>query len=302
MRQCAALQGTLCKLWDRGELDRVRVADGATKLHGRRFAMNLMAQPVIAERALADDVLAGQGFLARCLLAWPESTAGTRHYVVECLRDDPDMERLVGRLGDLHRMPLPLAEGERQELAPRCLYLSANTKSAWVRLANAIEAGMAPGGKSATVKPWASKAPEQALRIAGVLTLVAAPEATMIDADTLARAADLAVWHLGEAVRLVGMAEVSGPVRGLPRRCWRGAMRQTGVSCTPAPRCDSARLVSESALRSCPHSIRWDRPLAGRCPWRAARVSTAPTGAMCGGSCWQARAIYELRPNRSAVR
>ena len=68
--------GTLCKLWDRGELDRVRVADGATKLHGRRFAMNLMAQPVIAERALADDVLAGQGFLARCLLAWPESTAG----------------------------------------------------------------------------------------------------------------------------------------------------------------------------------------------------------------------------------
>ena len=23
---------------------------------------------------------------------------------------------------------------------------------------------------------------------------------------------------------------------------------------------------------------------------------------MCGGSCWQARAIYELRPNRSAVR
>jgi len=46
--------GTLCKLWDSGTLDRVRALDGATKLHGRRMAMHLMAQPVIAERALSD--------------------------------------------------------------------------------------------------------------------------------------------------------------------------------------------------------------------------------------------------------
>jgi phage/plasmid primase-like uncharacterized protein len=205
--------GTLSKLWDRGELDRVRVADGATKLHGRRFAMHLMAQPVIAERALSDDVLAGQGFLARCLLAWPQSTAGTRHYVAESLRDDPDMQHFMARLGELHRAPLPLAEGQRQELAPRRLYLTAGAKAAWVALHEGIEAGMAPAGKFATVKPWASKAPEQALRIAGVLTLLDDPAAQSIDAATLNRAAELALWHLCEAVRLVGMTEVSAQVR-----------------------------------------------------------------------------------------
>lgn len=139
--------GTLCKLWDSGTLDRVRVLDGATKLYGRRLALHLMAQPVIAERALSDDVLAGQGFLPRCLLAWPQSTAGTRSYKAESLRNDAALGRLAYRLGELHREPLPLAEGDRQELQPRSLRLSATAKAAWVALHDAVEVEMRPGGQ-----------------------------------------------------------------------------------------------------------------------------------------------------------
>lgn len=205
--------GTLCKLWDSGTLDRVRALDGATKLHGRRLALHLLAQPVIAERALSDDVLSGQGFLARCLLAWPESTAGTRPYKAESLRDDAALGRMAYRLGELHREPLPLAEGERQELQPRRLRLSVEAKAAWVQLHDAVEAGMRPGGQFATAKPWGSKTPEQALRIAGVLALLESSAAQEIDADTLGRAAELALWHLNEAVRLAGTAELSPEVR-----------------------------------------------------------------------------------------
>jgi len=205
--------GTLCKLWDNGTLDRVRALDGATKLYGRRLALHLMAQPVIAERALSDDVLAGQGFLARCLLAWPESTAGTRSYRAESLRDDAALARMAYRLGELHRQPLPLAEGERQELRPRALHLDAAAKAVWVQLHDAVEAGMGPGGQFATAKPWASKTPEQALRIAGVLALLESDAVQTITADTMARAAELALWHLHEAVRLAGTAELSPEVR-----------------------------------------------------------------------------------------
>lgn len=205
--------GTLCKLWDSGTLDRVRALDGATKLHGRRLALHLLAQPVIAERALSDDVLAGQGFLARCLLAWPESTAGTRPYQAESLRDDAALERLAHRLGELHRAPLPLADGERQELQPRPLRLTVEAKAAWIQLHDAVEVGMRPGGGFATVKPWASKTPEQALRIAGVLALLESSGAQQIDADTIGRAAELALWHLSEAARLAGTAQVSPEVR-----------------------------------------------------------------------------------------
>lgn len=209
----ARTAGTLCKLWDNGTLDRVRSLDGATKLYGRRLALHLLAQPVIAERALSDDVLAGQGFLARCLLAWPESTAGTRSYRAESLRDDAALARMAYRLGELHRQPLPLAEGERQELRPRALHLDAAAKAVWVQLHDAVEAGMGPGGQFATVKPWASKTPEQALRIAGVLALLESDAVQTITADTMARAAELALWHLHEAVRLAGTAEVSPEVR-----------------------------------------------------------------------------------------
>ncbi len=209
----ARTAGTLCKLWDGGTLDRVRAGDGAVKLYGRRLAMHLMAQPVIAERALSDDVLSGQGFLARCLLAWPQSTAGHRPYVAESLRDDPAMERYVATLAARHAMPLPIAEGERNELAPRKLHLSAEAFTVWRGVHDAVEAAMAPGARYATVKPWASKTPEQCLRIAGVLTLLENPDAQTVDAATVERAAELALWHLGEAARLAGTAELSPEVR-----------------------------------------------------------------------------------------
>jgi hypothetical protein len=209
MRTC----GALCRLWDRGELDRVRSGDGAQKLYGRRLALHLLAQPVIAERALSDDVLAGQGFLARCLLAWPSGTAGTRPYVAESLANDPAMQRYRATLLKLHRLPLPLAADKRQELEPLALGLADAAFNHWRTLHDTVERGIAEGGPFAQVKPWASKTAEQALRIAGVLTLVENSDARRIEADTIRRAGELALWHLGEAVRLAGTAELSPKIR-----------------------------------------------------------------------------------------
>lgn len=207
--------GTLSKLWDNGTLDRVRAGDGAVKLYGRRLALHLMAQPIIAERALSDAVLSGQGFLARCLLAWPQSTAGHRPYVAENLRQDAAMEQFRARLADLLRQPLPIAEGARNELAPRTLTLAPDAITAWRRVYNAIESQIATGGRYALefARTCASKAPEQCLRIAGVLTLVEEPDAQRIEAATIERAAELALWHLNEAARLAGTAEMSPEVR-----------------------------------------------------------------------------------------
>lgn len=205
--------GTLSKLWDSGSLDRIRAGEGSMKLYGRRLALHLMAQPIIAERALSDDVLAGQGFLARCLLAWPGSTAGSRTYCREDLSDDPALVRYRARAADLFARPLPLADGARNELAPPLLKLTAEAFQVWEGFHNDIEAAMALGGRFATVKPWASKTPEQSLRIAGVLTLFEQPEARVIDASTMERAGELALWHLGEAARLAGTAALSPEVR-----------------------------------------------------------------------------------------
>lgn len=209
----ARTAATLCKLWDKGSVDRIRAGEGATKLYGRRLALHLMAQPVIAERAIADDVLSGQGFLARCLLCWPEGTAGHRPYVAESLRDDHALAHLRQRLLQLHREPLPVAGDDPRELSPRALRLDTAAADLWQTLHNAVEAGMRQGGIYCQVKPWASKTPEQALRIAGVLTLIEDPYAQTITKEVMDRAAELALWHLGEAVRLVGASETSAEIR-----------------------------------------------------------------------------------------
>ena len=177
------------------------------------MALHLLAQPVIAERALSDDVLSGQGFLARCLLAWPESTAGTRRYVSENLRDDAPLIRLESRLADLHRRKLPIAQGDRQELRPPAWKMTLEAAKVWRLLHDSIERKMAPSGAFANVRPWASKTPEQCLRIAGVLTVLEAPDAQAIDAETVERAGELALWYLNEAARLAGTAELSAEVR-----------------------------------------------------------------------------------------
>lgn len=209
MRTAAALS----HLWDRGEYDRVRGGDGANKYYGRRLALHLMVQPVVAESILSDPMLTGQGFLARCLLAWPASLAGRRPYVQRDLSADPAMVRYWQRMGDLLDRSPPLAEGQRNELAPRPLRLTADAKALWVQIHDGIEAKMAPNNALASVKAWAAKGAEQILRVAGVLTLVHDPSADTIDADTIRRAGDVVAWHLGEAARIVGTASVPTEIR-----------------------------------------------------------------------------------------
>lgn len=230
------------KLWDSGEFARIRAGDGAAKFYGRRLAMHVMVQPVIAERVLSDDVLTGQGFLPRCLVAWPASTVGTRSYCDADLSRDPALARYWSRMRDLLTAPPPLREGSRNELEPRALPLAPDAKALWVGVHNAIETDMA--GEFASVRAWASKAASQVARIAGVLTLVEEPDATAIRAETVGRAALLAMYHLREAARIAGTASVPAKVKhaeALLSWC-----RETGRTL----------LHSRDALRNGPNCIR----------------------------------------------
>lgn len=199
------------RLWDCGEFSRVRSGDGAAKFYGRRLALHVMMQPVIAERVLSDDVLTGQGFLARCLLSWPQSTIGSRRYVEADLSTDPAMATYWERMRGLLQMPSPLRTGTRNELEPRTLTLSPEAKQRWITIVDAIEHGTA--SEYADVKAWASKAGAQVLRIAGVLTLFENGKAETIAIETIERAARLAQYHLAEAARIVGTARVPANLR-----------------------------------------------------------------------------------------
>jgi hypothetical protein len=230
------------KLWDDGRFDRVRAGDGAAKYYGRRLALHLMVQPIIAESVLSDDVLTGQGFLARCLLAWPASTIGSREYVDVDLSDDPDLARYWQRMGDLLAAAPPLRQGTRNELQPRALVLAPDAMAYWIEVKNSIEHAMA--GAYAGIHAWASKGGSQVARVAGVLTVVENPDAGVIHLDAVERATGLVLYHLDEAARIVGTASVPAKVRHaelLLAWCW-----ETGRTL----------LYSSDALRNGPNAIR----------------------------------------------
>lgn len=205
LKTVAGLSG----LWGGDPLDRVRAGDVVATYFGRRLAIHLMVQPVAARPLLSDPVASGQGFLARFLITEPPSAIGTR-----LSPEGGDVMKGVteawsNRLADILAHALPIHECNPQELQPRALELSSEAKALLRNYYQVTEKAQAPGGDLEQVKSFASKSPEQAARIAGVLTLWADLDAQIIQADVMADAIELAQFYLFEAKRLVEAAAVS---------------------------------------------------------------------------------------------
>lgn len=205
LKTVAGLSG----LWGGDALDRVRAGDGATTLYGRRLAAHLMVQPVAARPLLSDPIASGQGFLARFLITEPPSAIGTR---LGQTGDNVANVAIVAaseRLSAILGHPMQTKENNPQELEPRALSLSNDAKSLLFQYYRSTELAQAHGGDLEQVKSFASKSPEQAARIAGVLTLWSDLGASVVNADVMSDAIQLAQFYLFEAKRLAEAAMVS---------------------------------------------------------------------------------------------
>ncbi|WP_165354741.1 YfjI family protein [Tropicimonas sp. IMCC6043] len=194
-------------LWQGNPIRRTRAGDGHATLYGRRLAVHLMAQPTIVRAFMTDRLASDSGFLPRFLICEPPSTIGTRLHA-NARRDDAALAVYRNRLRDILETPMPFDEDTR-ELLPRDLPLSPEARALLIGLADAIEAGQAPGGDLAHVSGYASKVAEQAARIAGVLALWHDLNAPAVTAQDMANGIALAQFHLSEAVRLADAANVS---------------------------------------------------------------------------------------------
>jgi len=194
-------------LWQGNPIRRTRAGDGHATLYGRRLAVHLMAQPAVARAFMADRTAADTGFLPRFLICEPPSTIGTRLHA-NAGGDAAALDAFGRRLRAILDTPLPVDE-ETRELLPRLLPLAPEARALLVRFADAIEAAQAPGGDLEHVTGYASKAAEQAARIAGVLTLWRDLDAPAVTARDMGDGIALAQFYLSEAVRLADAATVS---------------------------------------------------------------------------------------------
>lgn len=191
----------LSLFWDGAPVDRVRSGDGASKLFGRRVALHLMAQPRAAFSWLSNPVLRDQGLFSRCLVAYPQSTAGTRMFRNEKADEAPAAAAYVNRMTALLGGKWPI--NEFHELQPQHMGIGGPARTLWIEMHDQIERGI--GGDLKPIRALASKAAEHLGRIAAVLTLIDDPTATTVAEAAMERAAVLVDYYLGEAQRLSGV-------------------------------------------------------------------------------------------------
>lgn len=197
-------------LWQGNPIRRTRAGDGAYTLYGRRLAVHLMVQAGVARAFMADPLAADSGFLPRFLICEPPSTIGTRlHRYVTA--DNGALAAFSERLRRILETSLPM-DAETRELQPRILTLGAEARALLIRFSDAIELAQTKGGNLEHVTGTASKAAEQAGRIAGVLALWRDLDAIAVSAQDMADAITLAQYYLAEAARLAEAAIVSAEI------------------------------------------------------------------------------------------
>jgi hypothetical protein len=194
----------IAKLWDGSEISRSRAGDGNIMLYERAFCCYLMIQPALAQKLMLGDAdMNEQGLLARFLITYPESTISTRF--IENERETAASHEF-NKYYSVIKTLLELISFHpiTHELDRRTLNLDRTAWRCWINFYNEVEAGQVTDGLYAEIKATASKAPEQAARIASVLHVVEHPNDGLITLDTMQRAITLAKFYLGESLRLFG--------------------------------------------------------------------------------------------------
>jgi len=196
-------------LWDAKELKTDRRTTVSYTLRGARLTMGLAVQSETVRSFLdsSNGLARGIGWLARFLIAWPESTQGERMF-----KDPPEnwphLAKFHRRLGAL--LDHPLAFNDRGELEPKMLELSPAAKVEWVAFNDHVEAELKPGREMAESKDVASKAADNAARLAALFHLFENDSSGAIGLDHMRSATIVAHWHLYEARRFMG--EIALPI------------------------------------------------------------------------------------------
>lgn len=199
----------LNQLWDGNSLDIDRRTSESFTVRGARLTICLQIQEATL-RAFFDKsgaLARGTGFLARFLVAWPESTQGKRPFT-EAPADWPMLAEFHRRITAILNTQAPI--DELGALSPGMLGLDSSAKAKWVEHHDLIEHDLRNGGELYDVRDVASKSADNAARLAALFQWLSSPGSHEISLPAIESASRLAAWHLSGARRFFG--ELALPV------------------------------------------------------------------------------------------
>ena len=193
---------TLNQLWDGVDIATERKTSESFTVRGARLTIALQVQEATL-RSFFDrsgGLARGTGFLARFLVAWPESTQGYRPFS-EAPETWPALERFSQSITSILDRQVPIdADGA---LTPPMISLAPDAKAAWIAFHDMIESELRSGGELYDVRDVASKTADNATRIAALFQLFNQGTAA-IGLEAFEGGKRIAAWHLHEASRFFG--------------------------------------------------------------------------------------------------
>ena len=191
------------QLWDGADLPTDRRSSESFIVRGARLTIALQVQEETLRVFLhaSGELARGIGFLSRCLLAWPESTQGTRAFT-DAPPAWPKLEAFNRRMASILNQDVDL-DGSGG-LTPSLLTFTPEAKAAWVAFHDQIERELKDGGRYHEVRDVASKAADNAGRISALFHVFEGAPGAAVAEDTFKAASRIAEWHLGEARRFLG--------------------------------------------------------------------------------------------------
>jgi len=203
-------------LWDGGTHSVGRRTSESFTVRGARLTIALQIQEATL-RSFFDKagILArGTGFLARFLVAWPESTQGCRPFT-EAPANWPHLAAFNKRIAEILNDPVKIDNDGA--LTPALMTLTPEAKAEWIAYHDAIERELASGGELYDVRDVASKSADIAARLAALFQMFEHGMNGAVRLDCFKSAARIAAWHLNESRRFFGElalpAELADAVR-----------------------------------------------------------------------------------------
>jgi putative DNA primase/helicase len=196
--------GLLNILWDGGTLSIGRKTSESFTVRDVRLTMALQIQDATL-RGFFDGskgLARGTGFMARFLIAWPDSTQGTRFFI-EPPQGMPKLAAFNRRLTEI--LNRDFKRKENGGLDPIMLDFSPEAKAEWIGFHDSIEAELSESGELYDVRDVASKVADNAARLSALFQVFEhGLDSREITADSFMAAAKVALWHLTEARRFFG--------------------------------------------------------------------------------------------------
>lgn len=212
--------GGVCQIFSGKTINCPRASKESKPLSGVPLTFHLMFQPYMLKEVFGNRELCEQGFLPRTLPAFPRSTMGTRKFSGKKFGANQtitDFNRHCLNLLEVLDLAKESWQASDDPLAHprRVLSLSEEAAEHLINFYDEIELQIGVGSALNRIASFATRATENATRLAAIMTVFDSPDASEVSLEAAQSGVELARFYIATVQGLMGFADAGNALGDL---------------------------------------------------------------------------------------